>query len=163
MKWNLSYMINTHNLQKINTYLHSFIGMQAPGINTNHWHPERQRDKDVWLVVKPKQSKVRGSKTVGKQTSLTSQEKIKPRICFFLLALLIVNWESAVVVARRPFPSTDGMSHPDQHGLMEEAYSYKLSKIWSTPPSCEHKCYGCTPSEAIQVQSTRCRRSHLRL
>ncbi|KAG4969360.1 hypothetical protein JHK82_035044 [Glycine max] len=44
---------------------------------------------------------------------------------------------------------------------MEEAYSYKLSKIWSTPPSCEHKCYGCTPSEAIQVQSTRCRPSRV--
>ncbi|KAG4909494.1 hypothetical protein JHK87_055610 [Glycine soja] len=25
---------------------------------------------------------------------------------------------------------------------MEEAYSYKVSKIGSSPPSCEHRCYG---------------------
>lgn len=25
------------------------------------------------------------------------------------------------------------------------------AKIGSSPPSCEHKCFGCTPCEAIQV------------
>ncbi|KAH1104947.1 hypothetical protein GLYMA_13G348600v4 [Glycine max] len=50
-----------------------------------------------------------------------------------------------------------------EKGLMEEAYSYRVSKIGSSPPSCEHKCYGCTPCEAIQVPSTSSWRSHLGL
>ncbi|KAH1145151.1 hypothetical protein AAZX31_15G024700 [Glycine max] len=109
---------------------------------------------------------------------------MKATFCCFMLALLIVSWESVVVVvARRPFPPTDGMSHPGpkaapgpgpvsspsntvepEKGLMEEAYYYRgVSKIGSSPPSCEHKCYGCTPCEAIQVPSTSSRRSHLGL
>ncbi|KAK2371256.1 EPIDERMAL PATTERNING FACTOR protein [Trifolium repens] len=28
------------------------------------------------------------------------------------------------------------------------------NEIGSSPPSCEHKCYGCNPCEAIQVPST---------
>lgn len=36
-------------------------------------------------------------------------------------------------------------------------------KIGSSPPSCEHKCYGCKPCEAIQVPSKSRRRSHLGL
>lgn len=43
---------------------------------------------------------------------------------------------------------------------MQEAYD-GVSKIGSSPPSCEHKCYGCVPCEAIQVPSTSTRRSHL--
>jgi hypothetical protein len=34
----------------------------------------------------------------------------------------------------------------------------EVSKIGSSPPSCEHKCYGCFPCEATQVPS---RTSHL--
>ncbi|KAL1538169.1 EPIDERMAL PATTERNING FACTOR-like protein 6 [Salvia divinorum] len=30
----------------------------------------------------------------------------------------------------------------------------KVKKIGSKPPSCEHKCYGCMPCEAIQVPTT---------
>lgn len=30
-------------------------------------------------------------------------------------------------------------------------YAKGITKIGSTPPSCEHKCHGCTPCEAIQV------------
>jgi len=44
---------------------------------------------------------------------------------------------------------------------MQEAYGRGVSKIGSSPPSCEHKCYGCVPCEAIQVPSTSTRRSHL--
>ena len=44
---------------------------------------------------------------------------------------------------------------------MKEAYDGGVSKIGSSPPSCEHKCYGCVPCEAIQVPSTSTRRSHL--
>ncbi|RDX80616.1 EPIDERMAL PATTERNING FACTOR-like protein 3, partial [Mucuna pruriens] len=46
--------------------------------------------------------------------------------------------------------------------VMEEAHhGGVVSKIGSSPPSCEHKCYGCSPCEAIQVPSTSSRRSHL--
>ncbi|KAH1048174.1 hypothetical protein J1N35_038958 [Gossypium stocksii] len=30
-------------------------------------------------------------------------------------------------------------------------------------PSCEHKCYGCTPCEAIQVPTTPGKQSHVSL
>ncbi|XP_025013505.1 polygalacturonase isoform X2 [Ricinus communis] len=46
-------------------------------------------------------------------------------------------------------------------GATDEAYSKGLSKIGSSPPSCEHKCYGCTPCEAIQVPTTSKAHSHL--
>lgn len=39
-------------------------------------------------------------------------------------------------------------------GMIIEAaagYPKGITKIGSTPPSCEHKCHGCTPCEAIQV------------
>ncbi|KAK6153585.1 hypothetical protein DH2020_013224 [Rehmannia glutinosa] len=36
-------------------------------------------------------------------------------------------------------------------GLLEETGTNKeINKIGSSPPSCEHKCYGCRPCEAIQ-------------
>ncbi|KAK3007443.1 hypothetical protein RJ639_014990 [Escallonia herrerae] len=37
----------------------------------------------------------------------------------------------------------------------EAAEAYKgVNKIGSSPPSCEHKCYGCMPCEATQVPTT---------
>ncbi|TKY48276.1 EPIDERMAL PATTERNING FACTOR protein 3 [Spatholobus suberectus] len=115
------------------------------------------------------------------------KKKMKTRFFCFLLALQIASWVS--VVAKRPFPPSDGMSHPgpkeapgtvssppntveSEKGLMmgreevmsdvmEEAHDRGVSKIGSSPPSCEHKCYGCTPCEAVQVPSTSSRRSHL--
>ncbi|KAM7254506.1 hypothetical protein ACFE04_003886 [Oxalis oulophora] len=36
----------------------------------------------------------------------------------------------------------------------ELLYKRVMGKIGSSPPSCEHKCYGCTPCEAIQVPTT---------
>ncbi|XP_073290703.1 uncharacterized protein [Primulina huaijiensis] len=40
--------------------------------------------------------------------------------------------------------------------LMEMGASkYKeINMIGSSPPSCDHKCYGCMPCEAIQVPTT---------
>ncbi|KAI3463258.1 hypothetical protein Pfo_019921 [Paulownia fortunei] len=39
--------------------------------------------------------------------------------------------------------------------LVEEPGANKeINKIGSSPPSCEHKCYGCMPCEAIQVPTT---------
>ncbi|CAL1376553.1 unnamed protein product [Linum trigynum] len=44
-------------------------------------------------------------------------------------------------------------------GIDEEAYYSKgFGKIGSSPPSCEHKCYGCSPCKAIEVPTTS--RSH---
>ncbi|XP_042021725.1 EPIDERMAL PATTERNING FACTOR-like protein 6 [Salvia splendens] len=40
-------------------------------------------------------------------------------------------------------------------GVVEREGKYKqLKKLGSKPPSCEHKCYGCKPCEAIQVPTT---------
>lgn len=36
----------------------------------------------------------------------------------------------------------------------EEGKYREVSRIGSSPPSCEHKCYGCMPCEAIQVPTT---------
>ncbi|KAJ6416012.1 hypothetical protein OIU84_004749 [Salix udensis] len=43
-----------------------------------------------------------------------------------------------------------------KEGMMNEAaaaadYAKGIAKIGSTPPSCEHKCHGCSPCEPIQV------------
>ncbi|CAL0322083.1 unnamed protein product [Lupinus luteus] len=38
--------------------------------------------------------------------------------------------------------------------IEKEAYDRGVNRIGSSPPNCEHKCYGCTPCEAIQVPST---------
>ncbi|KAE9600426.1 hypothetical protein Lalb_Chr14g0372741 [Lupinus albus] len=35
----------------------------------------------------------------------------------------------------------------------KESYDRGVNRIGSSPPSCEHKCYGCTPCDAIQVPS----------
>ncbi|KAK7282159.1 hypothetical protein RIF29_10743 [Crotalaria pallida] len=85
-----------------------------------------------------------------------------------------VSW---VAAARRPPLPTDGTSHlaqeevqqssltytmqskkglmniKDKLGTRKEAYDKGVSKIGSSPPSCENKCYGCVPCEAIQVPS----------
>lgn len=37
------------------------------------------------------------------------------------------------------------------------------SKIGSSPPSCENKCYGCTPCEAIQVPTNTKKLNHFRV
>ncbi|KAK7294369.1 hypothetical protein RJT34_17258 [Clitoria ternatea] len=93
----------------------------------------------------------------------------------FVLALHIVSCVSA---AKRPFiPAQEKAPQPSssytiksKKGLMsiegmsrttQKAYDREVSKIGSSPPSCEHKCYGCVPCEAIQVPSTSSRRSHL--
>ncbi|KAF1887130.1 hypothetical protein Lal_00046368 [Lupinus albus] len=94
--------------------------------------------------------------------------------CCFLLALQIV---SLVSEATRHFPPPpDAMSHPGPeeapatHSSLsytkelqkvteamsvreKESYDRGVNRIGSSPPSCEHKCYGCTPCDAIQVPS----------
>ncbi|XVE51922.1 hypothetical protein DITRI_Ditri02bG0079000 [Diplodiscus trichospermus] len=106
------------------------------------------------------------------------------RLCCFLLALQIVSWTSAT---SRSLAPNDGFGvHQPVTGqspqsiqaslgpssskegqvaaINKEAYAEVESKlgIGSSPPSCEHKCYGCIPCEAIQVPTTS-KRSHVGL
>ncbi|CAB4302881.1 unnamed protein product [Prunus armeniaca] len=99
----------------------------------------------------------------------------------FIMALQILCWISAT---SRPFPPNDGVGvhqeapgqNPEslqvtlQEGLntingvtkMAAIANYRgIGKIGSSPPSCDHKCYGCTPCEAIQVPTTTKKHSHL--
>ncbi|KAM3699445.1 hypothetical protein ACB098_05G024900 [Castanea mollissima] len=106
---------------------------------------------------------------------------MKRRFCCFIIALQIVSWASAT---SRPFPPNDSLGAPQpgpdqgsessnvsldkEEGLksmkgeenMSKEAMYKTSNIGSAPPSCEHKCYGCIPCEAIQVPTT-FRHSHV--
>ncbi|KAM4099892.1 hypothetical protein ACB094_05G027100 [Castanea mollissima] len=105
---------------------------------------------------------------------------MKRRFCCFIIALQIVSWASAT---SRPFPPNDSLGAPqpgpDQGSessnvsLDKEEVNLSLSlslslslfvvtyrNIGSAPPSCEHKCYGCIPCEAIQVPTT-FRHSHV--
>ncbi|KAI3803355.1 hypothetical protein L1987_31506 [Smallanthus sonchifolius] len=34
---------------------------------------------------------------------------------------------------------------------LQQGGSVVEKRVGSSPPSCEHKCYGCSPCEAIQV------------
>ncbi|GAV84922.1 hypothetical protein CFOL_v3_28364 [Cephalotus follicularis] len=103
---------------------------------------------------------------------------MEARICCLVFVLQIVCWVSAT--SRHLAPNNGLDNHqPGQSqesslvnkgsklipkegiksmegvvGLNDEAYSRGLSKIGSSPPSCEHKCYGCMPCEAIQVPTT---------
>lgn len=36
----------------------------------------------------------------------------------------------------------------------EAEYKETKNKLGSSPPSCENKCFGCMPCEAIQVPTT---------
>ena len=53
------------------------------------------------------------------------------------------------------FLSLKGFKSKEKRTEMEEEASYKgVNNIGSSPPSCEHKCFGCNPCEAIQVPAT---------
>ncbi|GLU22399.1 hypothetical protein SLE2022_384790 [Rubroshorea leprosula] len=98
------------------------------------------------------------------------------RLFCFMLALQMVSWESAT---SRPLASRNGLSvhqsvrvqipkpsqvflvpklnseeSPRQAAINEKAIGRGVSRIGSSAPSCERKCYGCTPCEAIQVPTT---------
>ncbi|GLT55958.1 hypothetical protein SLA2020_290370 [Shorea laevis] len=98
------------------------------------------------------------------------------RLFCFMLALQMVSWESST---SRPLASHNGLAvhqsvrgqipkasqvfldpkpnseeSPRQAAINEKAIGRGVSRIGSSPPSCEHKCYGCTPCEAIQVPTT---------
>ncbi|KAL1340754.1 hypothetical protein HN51_027225 [Arachis hypogaea] len=111
---------------------------------------------------------------------------MKGRFLGLLIALQVVNFVVAVI-ARNPFLPNDhhGFSHPGHEnplkslkvdttesekgmlGIEERKKQVRnerggVSKIGSSPPICENKCYGCVPCEAIQVPNTSSnKRSHL--
>ncbi|XP_022715169.1 EPIDERMAL PATTERNING FACTOR-like protein 3 isoform X1 [Durio zibethinus] len=67
---------------------------------------------------------------------------------------------SSKEISLQSFKSKEGMAAT----INKEANAEVDSKlgIGSSPPSCEHKCYGCIPCEAIQVPTTT-KRSHVGL
>ncbi|KAJ9179353.1 hypothetical protein P3X46_011153 [Hevea brasiliensis] len=108
---------------------------------------------------------------------------MEARLICFVLVLQILSFVSGT---SRPFAPNNGVgvnqpgespessqvilgsnlgsqmvSKQDIKSMGEEAYAKGLSKIGSSPPSCEHKCFGCTPCEAIQVPTTSKNHSHL--
>ncbi|KAK4269185.1 hypothetical protein QN277_022376 [Acacia crassicarpa] len=107
---------------------------------------------------------------------------MKWKLCSLMLFLQFLVWVSS---ASRSFPQIGAISHPGPEEAPqsspyttepiqpnkkdmvkeedeEEEYERRgvIGKVGSSPPRCEHKCYGCTPCEAIQVPSIN-RRSHL--
>ncbi|XP_038904354.1 EPIDERMAL PATTERNING FACTOR-like protein 3 isoform X1 [Benincasa hispida] len=90
----------------------------------------------------------------------------------FILILQLACWVSA---AARTFAPNHALLPHKQQGLIsgsldskeagkgvnEEAFYRGMRKIGSSPPSCEHKCYGCIPCEAIQVPTATNRHSHV--
>ncbi|KAE8700702.1 EPIDERMAL PATTERNING FACTOR-like protein 3 [Hibiscus syriacus] len=109
---------------------------------------------------------------------------MRGRLFCFLLALQIAT--------SRPLAPNDGLNY-HQPGQKPEALHVSLSSretslqslktmerggatikeengereskvvLGSSPPNCEHKCYGCTPCEAIQVPTTTSTRIHVDL
>ncbi|KAA0036717.1 hypothetical protein IC582_008146 [Cucumis melo] len=85
----------------------------------------------------------------------------------FIFILQLVCWVSAAARTFAPnpalLPHKQGLIESKQavKGIKEEEFYRGMRKIGSSPPSCEHKCYGCIPCEAIQVPTTTNRRSHI--
>ncbi|XP_004303656.1 PREDICTED: EPIDERMAL PATTERNING FACTOR-like protein 1 [Fragaria vesca subsp. vesca] len=104
---------------------------------------------------------------------------------WFVIALQIMSWVSAT---SRLFPPSNGLDvheagsgqNPHQssqvtleqelanstggEAKMNEIANFRGgSKIGSSPPSCENKCYGCTPCEAIQVPTNTKKLNHFRV
>ncbi|KAB2613012.1 EPIDERMAL PATTERNING FACTOR-like protein 1 [Pyrus ussuriensis x Pyrus communis] len=101
------------------------------------------------------------------------------KVYWFVIALQVLSWVSAT---SRPFPPNAGLGvhQPGKSpeslqatlqesihggvGKMNAMANYReISKIGSSPPSCDHKCYGCTPCGAIQVPTTKMQTSHVRV
>ncbi|KAI3902893.1 hypothetical protein MKX01_040120 [Papaver californicum] len=101
----------------------------------------------------------------------SEEQKRRRRICFAAVSIVILLHLMGLVSATsRTFTSNDEAHHQQagqysesispaplssQQGLEGSEGEYKmLSTLGSRPPSCEHKCGGCVPCEAIQVPTT---------
>ncbi|XP_022980756.1 EPIDERMAL PATTERNING FACTOR-like protein 2 [Cucurbita maxima] len=86
--------------------------------------------------------------------------------CCFILTLQLACWVSAATTTFALLPHKQQGFNFDsvkavEEGVVKEGEVYRgMRKIGSSPPSCEHKCYGCSPCEAIQVPTNN-RRSHV--
>ncbi|XP_057771343.1 EPIDERMAL PATTERNING FACTOR-like protein 3 [Salvia miltiorrhiza] len=75
--------------------------------------------------------------------------------CFLFLFVILLNLDGAT---SRHLPLSNNIQGSVRNQTIsstpiEEKYK-EVKKIGSKPPSCEHKCYGCMPCEAIQVPTT---------
>ncbi|KAI3878484.1 hypothetical protein MKX03_007264 [Papaver bracteatum] len=104
------------------------------------------------------------------------QNRRRRRICFVAVSIVILLHLMGLVSATsRSFTTNHEAHHQQQAAQISESISpapssshqeflqgmggsdgeYKmLSTLGSRPPSCEHKCGGCVPCEAIQVPTT---------
>ncbi|XP_026420833.1 EPIDERMAL PATTERNING FACTOR-like protein 3 isoform X1 [Papaver somniferum] len=105
------------------------------------------------------------------------QNRRRRRICFVAVSIVIsLHLMGLVSATSRTFTTNHEAHHQQQAGQISEYISpaplsssqqeflqgmggsdgeYKmLSTLGSRPPSCEHKCGGCVPCEAIQVPTT---------
>ena len=82
----------------------------------------------------------------SKQVSLSLSLSLSLYIYIYICIYISLCWYIMLL---------QGVKGMEGEGEMSaEAYYKGQSKIGSRPPSCENKCYGCTPCEAIQVPTT---------
>ncbi|GMI73029.1 hypothetical protein HRI_000972200 [Hibiscus trionum] len=74
---------------------------------------------------------------------------MEARLFCFLLALQMASWSYAT--SRSLAPNEPGSGQRPESLQVPLGQTMKEVGLGSTPPSCEHKCYGCMPCEAIQV------------
>ncbi|MCL7037980.1 hypothetical protein MKW94_014740 [Papaver nudicaule] len=102
----------------------------------------------------------------------SEEQKRRRRICFVAVAIVTLLHLMGLVSATSRTFTTNHEAHHQQHQVGQNSESispaplssqlqqgmegsYKmLSTLGSRPPSCEHKCGGCVPCEAIQVPTT---------
>nr|XP_017218048.1 PREDICTED: EPIDERMAL PATTERNING FACTOR-like protein 2 [Daucus carota subsp. sativus] len=91
------------------------------------------------------------------------------RFILFVVIMILLHIESCVCVLNssgRPFfpdhaptvqqtTGTKQNSWTSETSLSSEKEVMMNKLLGSIPPSCEHKCYGCTPCEATQVPTTK--------
>ncbi|XP_058006705.1 uncharacterized protein LOC110634058 [Hevea brasiliensis] len=106
-----------------------------------------------------------GSQMGSKQALFLSPMLCKCYVRFtFIGAWISVNKKNLELwflfeMFNHPLQDIEGLG--EVAGFNKEACSKGLNKIGSSPPSCEHKCFGCTPCEAIQVPTTSKTHYHL--
>ncbi|KAK1362816.1 Epidermal patterning factor-like protein [Heracleum sosnowskyi] len=103
-------------------------------------------------------------------SGIPSKKKMKgERFKFFVVIVVLLHTESCVCVVSssgRPFfqdyasavqqpTGTKETSRTSETNLISKKGVMINKLIGSIPPSCEHKCYGCTPCEATQVPTTK--------
>ncbi|CAN0879981.1 EPIDERMAL PATTERNING FACTOR-like protein 3 [Linum grandiflorum] len=105
---------------------------------------------------------------MGSSVFPISRNTIDLRALSCSLLLLVLHINLVFATSRTSFPpnhpsaTLDDQPLTSQSPIQQNSQAEELGRLGSIPPSCERKCYGCSPCEAIQVPttSTRHRRSH---